>query len=324
MSRRLFTFSSSARSLRAKMPKAAIFAACLVLIANLLIYQQERAGNLYSNNPNVMIEKSIGSLTTAKGIWLIGNSTLAAGVSRELIRDYGNEATFVTLGSASFPVLTAVIEQALAKADAYPSRIVIFFTKDDLNQNGDRVLKSKGYLNALEGVIDSNTVWSKIPANRVRYAIRQRIIKLFYGPFSRPQVDLNERCDPNNECYKDFGSSLHSTYLANLGKDFKTAEVDLSLVGKLTKEKGIRTYLVAPPTANVVAEWQQLNNPEMTWPDIISLMNNEAAQHDIILRDYSTSLESTTEYFEDPYHLNDRGRQAFTELLVKDLFGRKR
>ena len=129
MNLRLFTFSFSARSLRAKTPKAAIFAAGLVLSVNLLIYQQERAGNLYTNNPNVMIERSVNSLASAKGTWFVGNSTLAAGVSKDLIRESGNEATFVTLGSASFPVLVTIIEQALERTDAYPSRIIIFLRK---------------------------------------------------------------------------------------------------------------------------------------------------------------------------------------------------
>ena len=58
----------------------------------------------------------------------------------------------------------------------------------------------------------------------------------------------------------------------------------------------------------------------MTWPEIVAVMKREGDQHNIELKDYSASLASTTEYFEDPYHLNHSGRMAFTELLVKDLF----
>lgn len=311
-------FSSNTLDLEWKLPAGAALAISLVVAANTWAYFAEKNGILYSSIPRQMIENSISTLSQSDAIWLLGNSTLAAGFDEKLLQENIAESNaIIELGSATLETTIRLSEIALQSDGKKPKKIILFFTKDDLNQNGSRADASKSYHQAIDSPSLYEHVALAFPVYSTRYAITDKIrngIASIGLRFTAKKVNNK----PDKKTYKDLSTRIDTTYLLNLGRNYKPADIDFSTLGELAKSNNISIYLVAPPVTTAISKWQSRFAPKYTWPSIIQSITEKAARADISVLNYTNLLESTTQYFKDTYHLNNKGAIIFTKQLILD------
>lgn len=314
-------FSSDTLSARWRIPAGAALAIFLVSIANVWAYFAEKNGILYTSVPSQLIENALDELSNNNGIWLLGNSTLAAGFDENVLNEtQKRNSAIIKLGSATLDTTVHLSEIALQADSAKPDKIIIFFTKDDLNQNGSRANASKSYHQAMNGAGVYEHFASLIPVYSTRFAItdklRNAIASIVAGRKAEAESSISTR---KQSRYRDLSKKVDSTYLLNLGKDYTPIDIDFSRLGQLAKTHETKVYLVAPPVCSAVADWQKRYAPQYSWQSIVSKVTVDASNYGIRVLNYTDLLESTTEYFKDVYHLNSRGSRAFTNHLLNDI-----
>ncbi len=313
-------FSSSTLSIESRIPAGATLAIILVVIANVWAYHAEKNGELYTSIPRQMIDNSIEKLKNNSTIWFLGNSTLAAGFDKNMLPDgIKNSSAIIKLGSATLETTVHLSEIALQNNGKKPEKILLFFTKDDLNQNGARAQASKAYHQAINSPSLYEKIASMVPVYSTRYAITDKLRNSLASIALVKKTKASNKKHRKDNLYKDLSKQIDTTYLLNLGRDYKPAYIDFSRIGKFAKNNNITIYLVAPPVTASISRWQAKYAPDYPWKSIMKNITHNAKNAGITVLDYTNTLKSTTEYFKDAYHLNSKGSKIFTEHLLSDI-----
>ena len=105
---------------------------------------------------------------------------------------------------------------------------------------------------------------------------------------------------------------FRSGYVNSIEKDFvpneRGVEAFLEIV-KLAKENNMRLILIKQP---YLKEYASESNDSEFYENLFSKVNNITLEYEFF--DYSNFFTST-EYFSDAYHLNDKGAKKFTKYL---------
>lgn len=326
MKLRSFIFSSETLNLQYRVPAGALLALLFVVLANAWALKAQKDGLLYTSVPRQMIEESVGELVATNGTWWLGNSTMVASIDKEVVdQTTGEDNAYAELGSATLDVQIRLAATALARMKSGPERVILFVTKDDLNAGGSRASASSSYMQAFDAPGLYEVLASYFPLYSCRYAVvgmlRRGMAGLLAGDTKQqpPQVSQPGK---KEEHYRHLEDDIDTTYLHNLGRNFRKVEIILDELSRQAKRTGARVVLVAPPVTRAIAAWQQRYAPEYPWERLLGELADSAASAGMELRDYSNLLESTTEYFRDTYHLNSMGALQFTRYLLKD-FGYK-
>ena len=316
-------FSSDTLNLNFRVPAGAIFALTIVVAINVWAYIGEKEGSLYSSIPRQMIDNSITELTSNKHIWWLGNSTLAAGLDKATLGNKKlDDSAIIELGSATLATTLRLTEIALQKSTSKPDSIILFFTKDDLNRFGARAKASKSYFQAMDNPDMYEYFSTLFPVYSTRYAIvkkiKDTIVTSSLGPRKAGAAEVHSN-KPEKKKYKDLSVLTDSTYLLNLGRNFELETIDFTALGNMAEQYGTEIYLIAPPVTKAVAKWQKKYAPEYSWEKLIKAITDNASSAGLKVLDYSSLLDSSSEFFKDTYHLNHNGATRFTNLLANDL-----
>lgn len=300
--------------------RAVCLALLLLVVVNVLVKRAIDSDLLYVSNPRLMVTKGIESLVESEAeLWWIGNSTMAAGVDQTVIADAAvKDSVFLELGSATLEATVALAVNAIEQSSRKPEKLILFFTKDDLNAHGERAVASRRYLEALQGESLKDRVESWVPVYTARFAIVKGGRDFFastlkHGPKSQDKVE-------EAVVHRDLSSDFDTTYLNNLGRDFAPQVINFNRLAELAGAYGTKIYFVSPPVTNAVVKWQAENVPSYPWSDIVSGIEALLEFSNMIVVDYSGLLPSTTQYFKDVYHLNQFGAKEFSKQLATELF----
>lgn len=311
-------FSSETLRPRGLRPTAALLAAVVLGAGNLVAWAAQRAGRITTSVPRQLIDERRVSLAREPGVWFLGNSTMAAALSEEALRErLGRDWVKAPLGSSTLRVSLTLAERALATAPSPPAAIVLFATKDDVNANGDRAAVSRRYERAFEGRTLAETAAAAIPAYACRFAIQSELLNgvagLLPGRTSAGRVQAEARAPA-----RDLSVDFELTHLHKQGRAYAPEPVDFA---RLAARAGGRTRLVLvfPPVTAAVERWQRRHAPAHPWPAVSAGLAARARAAGFTVLDYTHRYPSTTAFFEDVYHLNARGAADFTPTLLGDL-----
>lgn len=318
-------FSFNTLVARWKFPPALALALAIVLAANVWAYFELQAGRLYTSVPRQMIANAVSDLVREDGVWWLGNSTLAAGVDAERItRASRTTHTVVPLGSATTDISIALAALALGQSEQPPQRIVVFVTKDDLNAEGSRAEVSRKYLQAMTKPGLYDWVAAALPIYSTRYAITDRIREQIIDS----TLGKNSSASPTEPAastikrrYRELANEIESTMLYNLGRDYSPISMDFGPLTQLAQQTETDIWLVSPPVTASVASWQEKYAEEWPWQRIVDILQAQSREADFRFLNYTELLPSTSEFFKDVYHLNAKGKQAFTDELIRVLGG---
>jgi hypothetical protein len=194
-----------------------------------------------------MIDDAINKLTEADGIWLLGNSTLAAGINEDIVSvKVGAENAIVELGSATLEVTIRLADIALEASDKPPKKIILFVTKDDMNKLGSRASSSASYLEAMDSPSLYEKLATMIPIYSCRYSIRDHLRKTI----SDDAIGLLKSLKPAHAAdesgvvkaaYMPLSDVEDSTYLYKLGKNYTPFDLEFSRIADAARLKGSKS-----------------------------------------------------------------------------------
>jgi hypothetical protein len=303
--------TSSSKTLRATFWPGRAAALALVLVA-LAEFGARRLA------PNIRLEESVASFdlwadhlardvnARRPEIWLIGNSTLHYGVDAGRMQSEGGASVMaLPFGSGTLAGETAMLDYFLRRTRARPRQVVFFLTKDDLNSGGLRADVSRTYL--------KYGTWRGIDMGRlfrlddIRKTLLNRL-RTAEGTVESPST------------FEGHLTAGASRYLSELIGRFSFDVSAFPRLEELAKEKGIRITLCLMPVTDVYVDFHDRHVPEISSGDMIRQMAALCERHGLGFHDFTAWAPRQYDWYRDPYHLNEAGREAFTRQ-VADLLG---
>ncbi|HYD40219.1 MAG TPA: hypothetical protein VEB43_05275 [Anaeromyxobacter sp.] len=297
-------------------PWAALLALVVLGAGNLVAWAAQRAGRLTTSVPRQLLDERRVMLAREPGLWFLGNSTMASALSEEVLHDrLGRGWVKAPLGSSTLGVSLKLAERALTDAPSPPAAIVLFATKDDVNVNGDRARVSRRYERALEGRSLAEIAAAAIPAYACRFAIQAELLNGLAGllPGRASAAGVEARVPA-----RDLSAEFELTHLHKQGRAYAPGPVDFGRLAAAARGR-TRLVLVFPPVTAAVERWQARHAPAHPWRKVAADLAARARAEGFEVLDYTNRYPSTTAFFEDVYHLNARGADAFTPVLLQDL-----
>lgn len=304
------------------LPVAGVLAAGLLLAAEGVTRVLVKRGTLpVDPSLHELVSDALRTLRRDRPtVWLLGNSTLAAGVDEAVVGPAaGGSVAKLPHGSATVRGLAAMLDFYLRQVEVKPRQVFVFATKDDFNPNGYRAEISRAYLDIQkQNRVPADGNWLMLRAARGAIqmefvSFRQRLVNVWNALRGR----ATQR--PGSSGAAVFSGAPIAAKDAWFGKLAQRYTVDAEAFAALAEVRQRyaleRVVLVLLPVTDVLARFQDEVHPTQTYASIRGRVAELSRANGIELVDWS---EPTADYrlFRDPYHLNDAGKQWLSAKLA--------
>ncbi|HEY60218.1 MAG TPA: hypothetical protein G4N92_05995 [Anaerolineae bacterium] len=276
-------------------------------------------------------------------IFLLGNSVLNDGIDPEQFEALtGKKVLQYGIPGSASAYWYLVIKNNIVTASSSPEYLLLFFldnllTKpeggvnghylpliDEIADDDEQVLLQKAYINQLnpiEAYLDSHiplfgerqTVKNKID-NRIKYTLPQLLLKC-----NKPCLDdaLDISFDQKNMLPQTF----QRMEIENMSRSDQEwvffAQIDRSFLPdiiRLTNERGIKIVLVREKNEKIFSIAYESLQTRKYFSDLENYLTTQC----VPLLDFSHDPALTSDLFHDEMHLNQRGKEIFTQLVADE------
>ncbi len=304
------------------LPVAGVLAALLLLGAEAVTRLLVKRGTL-PVDPSLreLVGDSLQTLRRERpAVWLLGNSTLAAGVDEAVIRPVvGGSVAKLPHGSATVRGLAAMLDFYLRQVEVKPRQVFVFATKDDFNPHGYRAEVSRAYLDIQkQNRVPADSNWLMLRAARGAIqmefvSFRQRLVNVWHTLRGRAP---RRSSSSGAAVFSGAPIAANDPWFGKLALNYAVDADAFADLSQLRQRHALdRLVLVLLPVTDVLARFQDEVHPAQSYASIRGRVAELSRANGIELVDWS---EPTADYrlFRDPYHLNDAGKQWLSAKLA--------
>lgn len=278
-------------------------------------------------------------------IFLLGDSMLGPAVDEDIVAEkLKKKTTLVSLPGTASTIWYLMIKNNIVVAEHKPKYLVVFFRDtmmtlpgyrvtgryfeqiDEFASPEDTLLIERAYINQmspLEKFFEGN-----IPLYGSRWIIRQSLDYYIRYPLGSTVLDCDKTCmDYSMEAVFD-ESNLDVTFLSDAigaADDYLYSDEALDFEGqvdstflpeviRLCRENGIQLVLVRMP---ILRYYDPATRPSEL-DDYVQDLNDYLKKNNVPFLDFDQKV-MPPEFFSDTLHLNEQGKEVFTQQLTESL-----
>jgi len=305
------------------MPKATLLALLVLVAAEVGVrYRKAQSDSIFGHSFVFQFHRYEQMVqATPQDIWLIGNSTLAAGLDEPAFEAAtGLSTAKMPHGSCSLAGYAALVDYYLDRGPA-PKRLVIFITKDDLNLRGLRADSTEQYTRYVEQSPLRPSHWMMLYYDRLelKQAAVDQIDACYSAvrgqPTARSQRFQVEGLD--RKMYQP-GQDLYQVYnLREAARDWELDRDSVRAILDSAERHGVeQTCFVLLPCTDELAQLHDQLNPEMRYEQVRREARQMCEQAGVPYLDLAVATGRHDLFF-DAFHFNVWGQRVLTQTVSR-------
>ncbi len=313
MKPRLSIFSFSTIRLPFRLTRTLLLCVTLVVAAEAAARIMVYTG-MVKETPSAkkMIRDNVSTLRSRKpATWLIGNSTLEFGINHVQIEKHSQSGSIkLCHGSATVSGSSAMLSFYLQSVSYTPKNVILFITKDDINQNGLGAHISTLY--------HEYASWRKhFKIYSYLRAVRFNLYRKYKHMWARLMIDKQNRSQWLQE-HPVINYNIDSKKITkDMMKNYEIDSSSISYFSKICKDNGIENILlVLLPISEEYIAWHNKTYPSLKYQHISLYISRQCKKAHIHFIDLG-SPPANDDFFNDYFHLNEKGAEKITKKLLK-------
>lgn len=321
MTRLSSIFSFKTLQLRPVVPRALLVALLVVASVEGVVRYRHAQRETHFGHSFVWLIKDYKQETkqAQSDTWLIGNSTLAAGIDEPVFEDLaGMDTVKMPHGSCNLAGYDTLLGYYLAQAPA-PKRLIVFISKDDLSRAGLRAELTKRYLNyaSESGLRPSHWLTLSFDREALRLEAADGIDALYSAVRGQP-TGKSQRFDVSTVDATVFNPDKPVEEIYNLReavRDWSYDEASLRLIVKRARDHGItEVAVVMMPITDALAEMHDRLVPSLPYEQVRDKTRAICEEMGVPCLDLGVA-SGHYRMFYDAFHVNAAGRQVMTQAI---------
>lgn len=321
MTRLSSIFSFKTLKLKPAVPRAVLVALLVVACVEGAVRYRHAQRDSHFGHSFVFLIRDYEQQTNESGAdtWLLGNSTLAASIDEPMFEELaGIDSVKLPHGSCNLAGYDTLLGYYLAQAPA-PKRLIVFISKDDLNQAGLRSELTQQYLDFADESGLRPSHWLTLSFDRE--ALRQEAadgIDALYSAVRGQTTAKSQRFDVSTIDTTVFNPDKPLDEVYNLReavRDWSYNEESLRSIVSRARRYGIdEVAVVILPVTDALAEMHDRYVPGQTYEEVRAKTREICRAIGVPCLDLGVG-SSQHALFYDAFHFNAKGRQVLTQAV---------
>ena len=273
-----------------------------------------KASGVINEDPRLQstLEKYIKTIISERpDVWFVGNSTLDYSLDElQWSKRTGVSSIKMPLGGSTVRATVSMLEYYAKASFQLPKILVVFATKDDLNINGSRAKNSLTYLNRSWATPWYDTaVALRLCQKSIRNLIGRQVNNFARKIRSRPA-----KSDPI-PMFDGAAPDPNDKHLSGLAANYQIDSEAVNLLFQFANQHKLQKVLVVlPPVTMQYEVWHDTKHSNIPVKNIYNEFIEGLKKKNIPVLGFRNNFNDHS-FFRDSYHLNDLGKQRFTESL---------